>query len=110
MTQAYKEGHLQEWNVGGLGGLSGWTRCGISWTSRVGDVLSLRGQRMPEHQVKEGHNHRIDRWSGNFEPYIQFPIPVQPDRVRATYRNGVLEIRLPEVEEVKPRETKIELG
>ncbi len=78
--------------------------------SIVGDVLSLRGQRAPEHQVKEENYHRIERWSGNFERHIQLPIPVQPDRVRATYRDGVLEIRLPKVEEVKPREIKIELG
>ena len=31
-------------------------------------------------------------------------------RVRASYRDGVLEIRLPKVEEVKPREIKIEVG
>jgi HSP20 family protein len=78
--------------------------------SIVGDVLSLRGQRLAEHQVKEENYHRIERWSGNFERHIQLPIPIQPDRVRATYRDGVLEIRLPKVEEVRPREIKIELG
>jgi HSP20 family molecular chaperone IbpA len=35
---------------------------------------------------------------------------VQADRVRASYRDGVVEIRLPKVEEVKPREIKIEVG
>ncbi len=78
--------------------------------SIVGDVLSLRGQRMSDPQVKEENYHRIERWSGGFERHIQLPIPVQADRVRATYRDGVLEIRLPKVEEVKPREIKIELG
>jgi HSP20 family protein len=78
--------------------------------SIVGDVLTLRGQRMPEHEVREESYHRIERWSGNFERHIQLPIQVQPDKVRATYRDGVLEIRLPKVEEVKPREIKIELG
>jgi HSP20 family protein len=78
--------------------------------SITGEVLALRGQRLPDHQVKEENYHRIERWSGNFERHIQLPIPVQADRVRATYRDGVLEIRLPKVEEVKPREIKIELG
>ena len=78
--------------------------------SIVGDMLSLRGQRVPEHQVKEENYHRIERWSGSFERHIQLPIPVQADRVRASYRDGVLEIRLPKVEAVKPREIKIEVG
>jgi HSP20 family protein len=78
--------------------------------SIVGDVLSLRGQRMADQQVRDEQYHRIERWSGSFERHIQLPIPVQPDRVRASYRDGVLEIRLPKVEEVKPREIKIEVG
>ncbi|HEV8310564.1 MAG TPA: Hsp20/alpha crystallin family protein [Methylomirabilota bacterium] len=78
--------------------------------SIVGDVLSLRGQRVLDNQVKEENYHRIERWTGSFERHIQLPIRVQADRVRATYRDGVLEIRLPKVEEVKPREIKIDVG
>jgi len=78
--------------------------------SIVGDMLSLRGRRMPEAQAKQDNYHRVERWSGDFERHIQLPIPVQADKVRASYRDGVLEIRLPKVEEVKPREIKIEVG
>jgi HSP20 family protein len=78
--------------------------------SIVEDTLSLHGQRMSDHQVKDEHYHRIERWSGSFERHIQLPIPVQADRVQASYRDGVLEVRLPKVEEVKPREIKIQVG
>jgi HSP20 family protein len=78
--------------------------------SIVGDMLSLRGQRMADQQVRDEQYHRIERWSGSFERHIQLPIPVQADRVRASYRDGVLEIRLPKVEAVKPRDIKIEVG
>lgn len=78
--------------------------------SIVGDMLALRGQRMGENQVNEENYHRVERWSGSFERHIQLPIPVQADKVRANYRDGVLEVRLPKVEEVKPREIKIEVG
>ena len=37
------------------------------------------------------------------------PSPVQSDKVKATYRDGVLEIRLPKVEAVKPKEIKIDV-
>jgi HSP20 family protein len=75
-----------------------------------GDTLSLRGQRMADQQVQDEHYHRIERWSGSFERHIQLPAPVQADRARASYRDGVLEIRLPKVEATKPREIKIEVG
>ena len=78
--------------------------------SIVGDMLSLRGQRMSAGEIKEENYHRIEPWSGTFERHIQLPIPVQPEQVRATYRDGVLEVRLPKVEAVKPREIKIDLG
>ena len=78
--------------------------------SIVEDVLSLKGQRTPAAEAKDEHYHRIERWAGNFERHIQLPVPVQGDRVRASYRDGVLEVRLPKIEEVKPREIRIDVG
>ena len=78
--------------------------------SMAGDVLSLRGQRGTAVEAREENYHRIERWSGAFERHIQLPVPVQADKIRASYRDGVLEIRLPKLEEVKPREIKIEVG
>ena len=78
--------------------------------SMTGDVLSLRGQRGIAAEAREESYHRIERWSGTFERHVRLPIPVQADRIRASYRDGVLEVRLPKPEEVKPREIKIEVG
>jgi HSP20 family protein len=78
--------------------------------SMTGDVLSLRGQRGIAAEAREENYHRIERWSGTFERHVQLPIPVQADRIRASYKDGVLEIRLPKLDEVKPREIKIEVG
>jgi HSP20 family protein len=78
--------------------------------SITGDVLTLRGQRGPSTEAREENYHRIERWSGPFERHVQLPIRVQTDKIRATYRDGVLEVRLPKLEEIKPREIKIEVG
>jgi HSP20 family protein len=78
--------------------------------SITGDLLSLRGQRGTAAEPREDSYHRIERWSGPFERHIQLPIPVQADKIRASYRDGILEIRLPKIEETKPREIKIEVG
>ncbi|MBI2217365.1 MAG: Hsp20/alpha crystallin family protein [Candidatus Rokubacteria bacterium] len=39
----------------------------------------------------------------------QLPMPVQADKVKATYRDGLLTVTLPKSEEVKPKEIKIDL-
>ena len=78
--------------------------------SITGDLLSLRGQRATTAEAPEESYHRIERWSGTFERHVQLPIPVQTNKIRASYRDGILEIRLPKLEEVKPREIKIEVG
>lgn len=78
--------------------------------SIVEDVLSLKGRRTPAAEAKDEHYHRIERWTGNFERHIQLPVPVQGDKVRASYRDGVLEVRLPKIEEIKPREIRIDVG
>jgi HSP20 family protein len=78
--------------------------------SMTGDVLTLRGERAIAVEAREENYHRIERWSGTFERHVQLPIPVQADRTRASYRDGVLEVRLPKLDEVKPREIEIEVG
>ena len=78
--------------------------------SMTGDVLSLRGQRGIAADIPQENYHRIERWSGPFERHVQLPIAVQADKIRASYRDGVLEIRLPKLEEAAPREIKIEVG
>lgn len=52
---------------------------------------------------------RLERWYGKFERSLSLPMPVQTDKVKATYRDGVLEIKLPKAEAVKPKEIKIDI-
>ncbi len=76
--------------------------------SITGDLLTLRGERMAPEPKVEG-SYRGERWFGRFERTVTLPFPVQADKVKATYRDGVLTITLPKVEEIKPREIKIEV-
>jgi HSP20 family protein len=73
-----------------------------------GDTLTLKGERKRETEVKEDQYHRIERSYGRFERSILLPSVVDPNRVKATYRDGVLEIQLPKKEEAKPKAVKIE--
>ncbi len=76
--------------------------------SMVGDTLTLKGERKRETEVKEDSYHRIERSYGTFQRSIVLPSVLDPNRVKATYREGVLEIQLPKKEEAKPKEIKVE--
>ena len=75
----------------------------------TGDLLTVKGERKLEHDLKDEGCYRLERLYGKFERSVPLPIPVQSDKVKATYRDGVLEIRLPKVEAVKPKEIKIDV-
>jgi HSP20 family protein len=78
--------------------------------SITGDLLTVRGERTFNRDSKDEGVHHVERVYGKFERSVQLPMPVQPEKVKATYRDGVLEVKLPKVEEVKPKEIKIEIA
>ena len=73
------------------------------------DLLSVRGERRFSRDLKDESFHRMERVYGKFERHVQLPMPVQADKVKAAYRDGILEVTVPKAEEVKPREIKIDL-
>jgi len=77
--------------------------------SITGDLLTLKGERTANREFKDEDAYRAERVYGKFERSVQLPIPVQPDKVKATYRDGVLEVKLPKAEEVKPKAIKIDI-
>ncbi len=77
--------------------------------SMTGDVLTLRGERTQNQEVKQESYYRGERWFGKFERTVPVPFPVQADKVKATYRDGVLTVTLPKAEEIKPKSIKIDV-
>jgi HSP20 family protein len=77
--------------------------------SITGDLLTIKGERRWEDESKNQKFLHVERAYGQFERMIQLPLAVQADKVKATYRDGVLEITLPKAESLKPREIKIDI-
>ncbi|MBI4635476.1 MAG: Hsp20/alpha crystallin family protein [Candidatus Rokubacteria bacterium] len=77
--------------------------------SVTGDLLTVKGERQFVKELKDESCPRIERPYGKFERSVQVPMPVQADKVKATYRDGILEVRLPKTDEVKPKEIKIDI-
>lgn len=77
--------------------------------SITADMLSIRGERQRKQEVTADSYYRGERWFGRFERTLPLPIPVQTEKVKAAYRDGVLTITLPKADEIKPKEIKIDL-
>ena len=75
--------------------------------SITGDRLTVRGERQFNEQLTDESFYHVERAYGKFERIVQLPIPVDTAHVTATYRDGVLEVKLPKAEEVRPREIKV---
>ena len=76
--------------------------------SLVGDTLTVRGQRHREEKVGNESYYRVERVYRPFSRTLLLPSVVDADRIKAVYKNGLLEIRLPKREEAKPKPIPIE--
>lgn len=59
-----------------------------------GPVLEISGRRQPPHEPSGAHYHRAEIFFGDFRRVIELPWDADPDGVAATYKEGMLEIRL----------------
>ena len=67
------------------------------------NTLVIKGERKREDEVKEGSYHRSERVYGAFQRSFLLPTTVDQDKVRAAYKDGVLELRLPKVQAAQPK-------
>ena len=73
-------------------------------------TLSIKGERKFEKVEGKGTGyHRIERSYGEFQRYFSLPDTVDPERIKADYKNGVLTVTLPKKELAKPRTVKIDV-
>jgi len=64
-----------------------------------GNALTIRGEKRSEHRDEEGERVMVERSYGSFERRIPLPTAVRDDQAEASYKDGVLTIRLPKREE-----------
>jgi len=76
----------------------------------MGDTLTIRGERQQETNQHKGNYHRVERVHGSFERSFMLGAPVHGDRVKASYKDGVLEITVPKAEEARVREIQVQVA
>lgn len=70
-------------------------------------VLTLKGERSHEEEVKEENYYRRERTSGKFHRAFKMPEDVDPEKIKADFKNGILTIDIPKPEERKPRKITV---
>lgn len=73
-------------------------------------TLTVKGERQFEAASNSKGYHRIERSYGNFARSFALPETVDPEKVRAEYKDGVLTITVAKKEIAKPRAIKVELS
>ena len=74
------------------------------------NTLTLRGEKKQVAEEKAERVHRYERSYGSFERSFALPNTIDPERVDATFENGVLTVSLPKVERARPREIAVKVN
>lgn len=71
------------------------------------NVLTLTGERRITDEVANDRFQRLERFYGNFSRSFTLPSTVDAGQISATYKDGVLTVRLPQREESKPKQISV---
>ncbi|MBI4629704.1 MAG: Hsp20/alpha crystallin family protein [Candidatus Rokubacteria bacterium] len=70
-------------------------------------MLTIRGERKEEKEEKDEEHYYHERAVGTFERTVPVPPGVEEDKIRATFKNGVLEVHLQKSKEAKGKKIEI---
>ena len=73
-------------------------------------ILTLSGERKLEEPASGVEYHRVERVTGKFSRSFHVPQTVNADGIKATYKDGILEVQVPKADEAKPRRIAISLN
>ena len=73
-------------------------------------ILTIKGEKKKEREEKEERYFRMERAYGSFARSVRLPYPVDPAKVSAMFRNGVLTVTLVKIPEAKGISIPIKLG
>jgi len=73
----------------------------------VGNTLTISGERKFEEERKEGESYRAERYFGRFQRSITLSAIVDPNKIQASYKDGVLTVICPKSEEAKSKQIPV---
>jgi HSP20 family protein len=73
------------------------------------DIITLSGEKRKEEKIEKKNYHRLERSYGSFVRSFRLPTEVETEQVKAQFKDGILEIRVPKTEEAKKKEKKVQI-
>ena len=73
-------------------------------------ALTLSGERKFDEPASGVEYHRVERVAGKFSRSFYLPQTIKQDGIKATFRDGILEVHVPKVEEAKPKQIAISVN
>ncbi len=70
-------------------------------------VLTLKGERKSENEVKEDNYYRREMSYGKFVRSFSLPVDVDAEKIKAEFKNGLLTVEVPKPEGHKPKQIKV---
>jgi HSP20 family protein len=74
------------------------------------NILTIRGERKFENEVKEENYLRVERAYGSFSRSFSLANSVNSEAIKADYQNGVLTLSIPKREEAKPKQIQVNVA
>jgi HSP20 family protein len=75
----------------------------------TGDGLTIKGEARVEHEDKGRNYYRRELRYGSFQRTIALPTEVKSEETKAAFKHGILEVKVPKAERVKPKSVKVEV-
>lgn len=73
------------------------------------DVLTIKGEKKTEHEEKEGERFLTERSYGSFSRSIALPAEVDQEKIDASFKKGVLTVKLPKTPVAETKAKKIDI-
>jgi HSP20 family protein len=73
------------------------------------NILTLKGERTTDEEVKQENYYRMERCFGTFERAFTLPSTIDPGKISANFKDGILRIEIPKPEEKKPKQITIKV-
>jgi len=73
-------------------------------------MLTISGERKQESEAREGETYRSERYMGKFHRSVAMPTKVEPDQIKATYKDGILTVELPKAAEAKAKQIEVKVS
>ncbi len=72
-----------------------------------GETITIKGEKKFEDEERKGNYVRMERSYGTFQRSFTLNVPVKPDEITASFKDGVLTLKVPKSEAIKPKKVMV---